>query len=411
MNHQILDNVNDLDKYVFDAQTEKVMKVYLPYIKGAMLTLSLLILFFLPIYFYTGLSETNQGKVFVVQMTGVMIYSASSVVLISIYPHVIGYLIPFTIGFFMVIATNLSTAAETYSRYEYMFTVWWVIYNMSIAMPHLYKNNRRWFVLGHVYYISKVYYTYDSISTELAISCVWNTTYFFVGTHILYVLFKELYRVILLNEKLVKEMKRLIEVFPEAVIIQKHTDQENDLWSNQQFDDYVSRVNDSIQSFQNLKVRLISDIYEDLEDQNDFTKTLYDLLKENQEKVQDFATVEQQDAEIEWFDNSGENGLDHNEDDGEKVLKRFWVKTLKINWEGDANAHMHVFIDMTDIVKLEEAKNNIKCQKIMFASASHEFRTPLNAILNSYEFMKRTYEDFWDKLIPWLQNSTRIAKI
>jgi signal transduction histidine kinase len=53
---------------------------------------------------------------------------------------------------------------------------------------------------------------------------------------------------------------------------------------------------------------------------------------------------------------------------------------------------MHVFIDNTDIVKLEEANNNIRCQKIMFASVSHEFRTPLNAIMNSYKFIDQTFD-------------------
>jgi signal transduction histidine kinase len=71
----------------------------------------------------------------------------------------------------------------------------------------------------------------------------------------------------------------------------------------------------------------------------------------------------------------------HNEDN--EVRQSFNIKTLKVNWEGNKNSFMHVFIDTTDIVKLEEANNNIRCQKIMFASASHEFRTPLNAILNS----------------------------
>jgi len=46
---------------------------------------------------------------------------------------------------------------------------------------------------------------------------------------------------------------------------------------------------------------------------------------------------------------------------------------------------MHVFIDTSAFIKLEEANNNIKCQKIMFASVSHEFRTPLNSIINSNE--------------------------
>lgn len=54
---------------------------------------------------------------------------------------------------------------------------------------------------------------------------------------------------------------------------------------------------------------------------------------------------------------------------------------------------MHVFIDTTDIVKLEEANNNIRCQKIMLTSASHEFRTPLNAIINSFIFITNTIKD------------------
>ena len=49
---------------------------------------------------------------------------------------------------------------------------------------------------------------------------------------------------------------------------------------------------------------------------------------------------------------------------------------------------MHVFIDQTDVRRLEKAKNDMRCQKIMFASASHEFRTPLNAILNSIDLLE-----------------------
>jgi len=59
---------------------------------------------------------------------------------------------------------------------------------------------------------------------------------------------------------------------------------------------------------------------------------------------------------------------------------------MMIDWE-DANCYMHVFIDTTDIVKLEQATNSIKCQKIMFTSASHEFRTPLNAIINAFDLI------------------------
>ena len=70
---------------------------------------------------------------------------------------------------------------------------------------------------------------------------------------------------------------------------------------------------------------------------------------------------------------------------------QFLVKTVKINWEGNRNSYMHVLVNITSVVQLEEAKNDIKCQKIMFTSASHEFRTPLNAILNSLDFVKDTH--------------------
>jgi signal transduction histidine kinase len=69
------------------------------------------------------------------------------------------------------------------------------------------------------------------------------------------------------------------------------------------------------------------------------------------------------------------------------VERIFNIKSIHVLWEGQPS-FMHVFIDTTDILKLEEATNNIKCQKIMFASVSHEFRTPLNAISNSYSFIQ-----------------------
>ena len=77
--------------------------------------------------------------------------------------------------------------------------------------------------------------------------------------------------------------------------------------------------------------------------------------------------------------------LDDNLDDN-STQKIFSVKSMKVQWD-DIQCFMHVFIDTTDLIKLEEARNNIRCQKIMFANASHEFRTPLNAITNSFQII------------------------
>ena len=71
---------------------------------------------------------------------------------------------------------------------------------------------------------------------------------------------------------------------------------------------------------------------------------------------------------------------------------------------------MHVFIDTTDILRLEDANNRIKLQKIMFASVSHEFRTPLNAILNSYDFVDNSFNSLLNDILTE-EDSKRIRSI
>jgi len=63
------------------------------------------------------------------------------------------------------------------------------------------------------------------------------------------------------------------------------------------------------------------------------------------------------------------------------------MKTMKVTWDNDPNALMHIFIDSTNVRKLEEERAKNHCQKIMFASVSHEFRTPLNSFENSLDLI------------------------
>lgn len=49
---------------------------------------------------------------------------------------------------------------------------------------------------------------------------------------------------------------------------------------------------------------------------------------------------------------------------------------------------MHMFIDTTQISQLEEMRAQNKYQKQMLANVSHEFRTPLNAIMMSLILLK-----------------------
>lgn len=106
--------------------------------------------------------------------------------------------------------------------------------------------------------------------------------------------------------------------------------------------------------------------------------------------------------------------LNDNESENDSSECIYKIKAINVDWEGVPSC-MHVFIDNSDIVKLQEAKTNLKCQKIMFSSASHEFRTPLNAIVNSFVFLKDTFENIKRIYSPNLkispQNETKLNRL
>ena len=58
--------------------------------------------------------------------------------------------------------------------------------------------------------------------------------------------------------------------------------------------------------------------------------------------------------------------------------------------------------------KLEEEKAKYSCQKVMFASVSHEFRTPLNAFDNSLNLIKMIHQNVQKDIQPYLDDSISI---
>jgi signal transduction histidine kinase len=88
------------------------------------------------------------------------------------------------------------------------------------------------------------------------------------------------------------------------------------------------------------------------------------------------------------------------------IKRNFIVKTKKIDITDDLSDHktlfMHMFIDTTKISQLEEAKAQNRYQKQMLANVSHEFRTPLNAMMMSLCLLK-------DSINPWNQKFLKIA--
>ena len=76
----------------------------------------------------------------------------------------------------------------------------------------------------------------------------------------------------------------------------------------------------------------------------------------------------------------------------------FNVKSIKVNWDRNKDSFMHSFIDTSQVRKLEEVRATNKCQQTMFASVSHEFRTPINAFSNSLQLVRMKVEEIQQKI-------------
>ena len=93
------------------------------------------------------------------------------------------------------------------------------------------------------------------------------------------------------------------------------------------------------------------------------------------------------------------------------MISNYWVKSLKVIWKNKIS-FVHMFVNTTQVKKLEEIRANKECQQLMFASLSHDMRTTLNAFINSlqlirmsFEELKKSFEDY-----PNIKNSYHVLE-
>ena len=96
-------------------------------------------------------------------------------------------------------------------------------------------------------------------------------------------------------------------------------------------------------------------------------------------------------------------GLKENEEN-----QTFKVKTTKVIWNNNKESFMHVFIDTTGIRKLEEVKIKSNLQQRLFASASHEFRTPLNAFSNALNLLCISFKNLKGTLQRFIEEDSKL---
>jgi hypothetical protein len=233
------------------------------------------------------------------------------------------------------------------------------------------------------------------MTVVFVLSGVMSVIYFITSSVISYSNLKALNMQVYENKKQAKEIKRLLEIFPHWVIIQSGDWEQNFKidFTNEQFNEQIKDIRNKLEELKEIDVI------------NEDSKTdLHKFLVSKQLLIVGDKVIKHKKLVVRWGQNRFFRRMlePEYEEEWEKV---FSVKSMKVCWNGKP-CFMHVFFTNEDILMLEEANNNIKLQKIMFASVSHEFRTPLNAIIHSFSLTKGLFE----KLMPIVQNLLILCK-
>jgi len=371
-----IEEEEELDYRVFNIQIDHIVKSYITQIKVVILLLIFLNAIVVVVYYAFGITQTKYEINFVQQLCHLLIYLTLSIAVIHIFPNVTPYLIPVTIMFFMFLTTQISTAGDEYKFSEYFMTNCLGANMLVVMLPSQWKANSLAFIAGMIYLWVNMFFSYQTFSFELVMSSILGSIYFCITWLTLYCRMRSLYVLIAKNQKLINEMKRLLQVFPESIIIRANgtgTKRIKKYYANRHFTTRICDIKEEIKNIDKIEWNI--DTPKSGSDESESFKTyLHAFLKQQEDKIKDKKFVEWKSMQMKCSDKVYREwtGLD-SDISIESNIRHFQVKTLQIRWEGDTSAFLHVFVDITDIKKLEEATNNIKCQKIMFASVSHEF--------------------------------------
>jgi signal transduction histidine kinase len=253
-------------------------------------------------------------------------------------------------------------------------------------------------IFGVIYNAVKIYEKRNHIPNTYWITIFPAMFYFVAHSYLLSGKLKELYNYLRKNELLGSEMRKVIEVFPSGVMIHsKHYDSidDNINFTNIEFKNQIKKINSRISELDTIDVTFEQSVGNTSStvscDLHTYLKNIHSKLKDNEIFEQNKINIRVKPDEV----SSTEESKDESSDDEKHFI--FTIKIMKVEWDG-RKCFMNVFSDNTAILKLERATNNIRMQKVMFTSVSHEFRTPLNAIINSFGFIKSSFESLPEEI-------------
>ena len=118
-------------------------------------------------------------------------------------------------------------------------------------MPNQWKLNCLAFTVGGLYYIVKIYQGFDNVPVDLPCSTLITRIIANCACYLMNSKMKGLYRVILKNERLIAEMKKIIQLFPHGVLIHS----EDTCFTNEEFDSNIKRIRERLEELDNVAVK------------------------------------------------------------------------------------------------------------------------------------------------------------
>lgn len=140
---------------------------------------------------------------------------------------------------------DMCMASKVYVVHEYIMPCIGFCYMIIIIIPNQWKSNCLIWSLCIIYYAQQVYSKYGYLSVSFWISFTTSIMYFTVSSLVLFSKLQQLYEYIHKTETMRMDMKRLLEVFPNGVLIlTKDQEDERVNFTNREFDkQFVSSIN------------------------------------------------------------------------------------------------------------------------------------------------------------------------
>ena len=259
-----------------------------------------------------------------------------------------------------------------------------------------------------------IYYDKISIILYMGIFLMW-TLYLVIWIFISFKL-KELIILLKTNKDLIHTIQTILQVFPEGVIIRSL-----DETSKQTILKFANNI---------AKKDLDADAHADGQ-QTDVKIKLVDSNNASQDteahnlmRLERFLGRQEQciiDEDADWAEQmiKVKHSIDHLQNEFVRNIESdeyrdeayFNVKSIRVSWDNNKESFMHVFVNTTEVKKLENEKAKRQYQHMMFANLSHELRTPLNAFSNSLSLIQLTFNEIKSKYDRWPEVSNEVESL